>query len=143
MTINPRAIRALRAVRTRLRDVAAAEHSVAANARDGVAARLRSEHDLLGEVLEDAHRALAAARTVYELDLVADGIVAQRGAIANAATAHADASAVVDLTAARLRERTRQLRTAEKLVELSDDERYVREARAEQRGTDDLASRRR
>lgn len=140
MSIDPRAARALRAARTRLRDAAAAEHALAANARDGVADKLRTEHDRLDEVLADAHLALAAARTVYELDLVADDIALQKRAIANVATEHAAAIAVVDRASEALRAKTRQLRTAEKIVELVDNERATRDARTEQRTTDDLAS---
>ncbi len=142
MTINPRAIRALRDARTRLRDIAAAEHGQATGARERVALHLASERDALTAQLDDASDELASARTIHQLVLVAALVDEHHGSIANATRAHADASGEVDRAAERLRDRTRQLRTAEKLVEISKQERATSEARAEQRSADDRGARR-
>jgi flagellar biosynthesis chaperone FliJ len=143
MTIKPRVVRALRDARTRLRDVAAAEHSTSSAARDRTARELADEHDALEGALDQAAGALAAARTVHDVARVAETTGAYRIAVDEAAQRHQVAVAATETTADRLRERTRQLRTAERIVEIVDDHRARTEATAEQRGSDDLAARRR
>jgi flagellar biosynthesis chaperone FliJ len=143
MTIRIRVVRALKDARTRLRDVAAAAHSTAAAVRDHSARELRDEHATLQAALDDAAAMLAAARTVHELDRVADSTGVYRLSVADATERHAAATTASETTADRLRERTRQLLTAERLVERVEDRRAKREARAEQRGADDMAARRR
>jgi hypothetical protein len=140
--IKPRVVRALKDARARLRDVAAAAHATAAATRDRCADAVRDEHASLETTLDDAAASLARARTVHELDRVADATVASRLAVADALARHDDAAAASATTAAHLRVRARQLRTAERLVERVDDHRAEREARAEQHGNDDLAARR-
>jgi flagellar biosynthesis chaperone FliJ len=143
MTIKIRVVRTLKEVRTRLRDVAAAAHANAAGIRDRSAQELQAEHEQLENALDEAIDELAAARTVYELDLVAEATGGQRLSVADAARRHQSALAASETTADRLRERTRQLRAAEQLVERADHRRARRESRAEQRRADDLAARRR
>lgn len=143
MTIKPRVVRALKDARTRLRDAAAAAHSTTSAARDRSARELADEHASLEAALDDAAAQLAAATTVHELDQVAESTGVVRMALAEASERHAIAVAASETTADRLRERTRQLRTAERLVDLVEDHRARREARAEQYGADDLAARRR
>ena|ERR1700712_1550013 len=143
MTIKPRVVRALKDARTRLRDVAAAAHSTTSAARDRCAQQLADDHASLEAALDEAAGTLAAARTVHELDRVAESTGVYRLAIVDATQRHVDAVAATETTADRLRERTRQLRTAERLVEIVDDHHAKREAHAEQRGADDLAARRR
>ena len=137
MTINPRAIRALRDARTRLRDIAAAEHGEATGARERVALRLATEREALTTRLDEASTELAEARTIHQLVLVAALVDEHHDAIATTIRAHADASGHADHAAGRLRQRTRELRTAEKLVEISKQERDTSEAKAEQRSADD------
>ena len=143
MTIRPRAVKALRNVRERMRDAAAATHVVAAAARDTSRAALNEQHERMTAFLDDAPEVLAAARTIHELDQVAETTGVHRIAIADANARHVDAVAVTEQTAGKLRERTRQLRTAERLVERVDDSAAKLAARDEQRGNDDLAARRR
>ena len=143
MTIKPRVVRALKDARTRLRDAAAAAHSNATAESERQARAVADEHETLEAALDDATTALAEARTVHELDRVADHTSAYRLSLEDAMQRHADAAAVTEPTADKLRERTRQLRTAERLVDLVDQHRAQREARAEQRSTDDLNARRR
>ena len=143
MTIKPRAARALRDARTRLRDAAAAAHSTAAAESDRSARAVEGEHETLETALDAATTALADARTIHELDRVADHTSAYRLSLADAMQRHADAAAVTETTAGQLRERTRQLRTAERLVDRIEEHRARRESRAEQRSTDDLTARRR
>jgi hypothetical protein len=143
MTIKPRVVRALKSARTRLRDVAAAAHSTASAVSERSARALEAEHDSLETALDAATDTLASARTVLELDRVAAATSEYRLSVADAMQRHADANAATQTAADRLRERTRQLRTAERLLEQVEHRRARRESRAEQRRTDDLVARRR
>lgn len=143
MTIKPRVVRALRDARTRLRDVAAAAHSTATAESDRSARALEGEHETLQAALDAATDALATARTIHDLDRVADHTSEYRMSLGEAMQRHADAAAATETAASRLRERTRQLRTAERLVDRVERHRARRESRAEQRRTDDLTARRR
>lgn len=140
MTIRPRVVRAFRDVRERLRDAAAASHAKAATAAAASRAELGAEHDRLEEFLEAATDALAAARTVHDVDHVAELVVVHELAIKDASARHDAAVSITETTARALRDRTRQLRSAEKLVELVTEHHAANDARAEQRGNDDLAS---
>jgi hypothetical protein len=142
-TIKPRVVRALKDARTRLRDVAAAAHSTASAARDRSARELDDEQVSLEAALDEAGQTLAAASSVHDLDRVADATIEYRLSLADAMERHALAAAATAATADRLRERTRQLRTAERLVEIVEHRRARRESRAEQRSADDMAARRR
>jgi len=142
MTIKIRVVRTLKDVRTRLRDIAAAQHSNAAAQRDRSARDLAQEHATLETELDRAASTLAEARTVHDLDRVAEATGVHRLLIEDATQRHQVAVAASQTTADHLRERTRQLRTAERLVELADTRRAKRESRAEQRRTDDMAARR-
>ena len=142
MTIKIRVVRTLKEVRTRLRDIAAAQHSNAAAQRDRSARDLQDEHATLQTALNQAASTLAEARTVHDLDRVAEDTGVHRLSVADAAKRHEVALAASQTTADHLRERTRQLRTAERLVELANARRAKRESRAEQRRTDDMTARR-
>ncbi|MEJ7603816.1 MAG: hypothetical protein WKG01_38375 [Kofleriaceae bacterium] len=140
MTIRPRVVRALRDVRERLRDAAAATHAKAATAAASSHAELSAEHDRLEEFLVSARDVLAVARTVHEVDRVAETVVVHRLAIADASARHDAAVTVTQATASALRDRTRQLKSAEKLHELVTEHHATTAAKAEQRGNDDLAA---
>lgn len=142
MTIKPRVVRALRDARTRMRDAAAAEHSTTTAARERAEQKLADERAALDAALDAAADSLAAARTVHEVDRVAESTGVYRLAVVDAATRHSQAVHANHATAARLHERTRQLKTAERLVDLVEDFRAKREATAEQRSADDMAARR-
>jgi hypothetical protein len=143
MTIKIRVVRALKNARTRLRDAAAAAHSTAAVNRDRSAQELQDENESLEAALDEAAHSLAAARTIHELDRVADHTVVYRLSVADATKRHEVAQAASELTADQLRERTRQLRTAERLFEQVEHRRARRESRAERGRVDDMAARRR
>lgn len=143
MTMKIRVVRALKNARTRLRDVAAAAHSTAAVNRDRSAQELQDEHDSLEAALDEAADSLAAARNVHELDRVAEATELYRLSVADAAQRHQVALAASEITADALRERTRQLRTAERLYERVEHRRARRESRAERTRADDMAARRR
>lgn len=142
MTIRPRAVRALRDVRERLRDAAAASHATASAAREATQIALVTEEKQLTAHLDEASSVLGSARTVYDLDRFAEATGVYRIRIADASNSHDQATSVTHSTAAKLRESTRQLRSAEKLVELTETRRSRREAATEQRTNDDLAGRR-
>jgi len=143
MTIKPRVVRALKDARARLRDVAAAAHSTASAHSDRSARELAGEHESLSSALDAAVDDLAAARTVHDLDQVAAATSEYRMSLAEAMQRHAEAAAATETAADHLRVRTRQLRTAERLVDRVEEHRAKREARAEQHRADDLAGRRR
>jgi flagellar biosynthesis chaperone FliJ len=143
MTIKPRTVRALKDARTRLRDIAAAAHSTAAAHSDRSARELEDEHESLQAALDEATQELAAATTVHELDRVAATTGEYRLSVADAIERHAVATAATETAAGQLRERIRQLRTAERLLEIIEERRAHAESRADQRRTDDLNSRRR
>lgn len=143
MTIRPRAVRALRDVRVRLRDAAAASHATAATARDAKHAELDRERGRLEEFLDDAIGVLSAARNVHELDRVAETTGVHRLEIADASARHVEAIAATEAAAGYLRDRARELKRAELLVERVTDERARTEAKTEQRVNDDMSTRRR
>ena len=143
MTMKIRVVRALKQARTRLRDAAAAAHSTAAVNRDRSAQALQDEHESLETALDEAVDSLAAARTVHELDRVAEHTFVYRMSVEDATKRHEVALAASELTADQLRERTRQLRTAERLFEQVEHRRARRESRAERRRVDDMTARRR
>jgi hypothetical protein len=143
MTMKIRVVRALKNARTRLRDAAAAAHSTAAVNRERSAQELQDEHESLETALDEAADSLAAARNVHELDRVAEATIVYRLSVAEAAQRHQVAIAASQVTADTLRERTRQLRTAERLVEKVEHRRARRESRAERTRADDMAARRR
>jgi flagellar biosynthesis chaperone FliJ len=143
MTINPRVVRALRDARLRLRDVAVAEHSLASTARASAAQQVDAAKDELEDFLDAAATTLTGLRSIYDLDRIADVVSAHHVEIATATQSHDTAVAMTEAAADRLRDRTRQLKTAERLVEVSDKARADRDHRTEQRGSDDMTGARR
>jgi hypothetical protein len=140
MTIRPRAVKALRDVRERMRDAAAATHATASSARERSELALAEERKRFEEFLDGTPETLASARNVYELDQLAEDTGVHRLAIVDAEADWEETTAVTEATALRLRERTRQLRSAERLVEASDEIRAKAAARVEQSGHDDMSS---
>ncbi|HET9620676.1 MAG TPA: hypothetical protein VFP84_04895 [Kofleriaceae bacterium] len=143
MTVKPRIVRALRDARTRMRDAAAADHSVTTAARERAEQQLADEQRALEAALDAAAGRLAGARTVWEVHHVAEGTGVHRLAVLDAAARHHQAVHASNATAAKLHERTRQLKTAERLVDMVEDVRAKREATAEQKSADDMAGARR
>jgi hypothetical protein len=143
MTIRASVARQVREARERLRDLAAADHAVAENANRAASEQVASEKARLALVLDDAPAALEAATSVYDLERVALVVDDQEDAVVSAEKDRAVAADRARLSAAQLRERTRLLRSAEKVVELVEKSRATAEARAEQRTADDLAGSRR
>jgi len=142
VTIRPRAVRALRDARTRLRDVAAAGAAVAATARDNSHLALVRRQESLEDFLDEATDVLAAATNVYDLSQLEDITGAFKLEIADASAIHDEACVAATTAADQLRDSARQLRRAEKLVERADHDRARVEARGEQRLNDDLSGRR-
>lgn len=143
MTINPRIARSVRDMRSKLRDLAAAEHGEANAKTAAAAARVADEQQALEDTLDEAEDTLTGITNVYALDSVAGLVACQREAIVEASTAHARATEVATVAEAQLRTRIRQLKTAERVVELVKDHRDARDARAEQGAQDDLVNARR
>jgi flagellar export protein FliJ len=143
MTINSRVARSVRDLRSRLRDLAAAEHGEASAKTTAAAAHVTNQEQLLEDTLDEAEDTLTGITNVYALDQVAGMVACQREAIVDATTAHTEATEVANLAEARLRSRIRQLKTAERVVEMVQEHRNAREARAEQGAQDDLVNARR
>jgi flagellar biosynthesis chaperone FliJ len=142
MTIRPRAVRALRDVRERLRDAAAATHASASAARDASQVALVEEQQELTRHVDDAAQVLGSARTVYDLERYDEDTGVHRLAILEAQKKRDQADAASQVTAQSLRDSTRKLRSAEKLVEHVQNTRERAASVAEQRANDDMAGRR-
>lgn len=140
MTINARVARSLREMRSRLRDLAAAEHGDAQSRSTAAADHVADQHARLEDTLDESEGTLATATTVYALDDMGHLVGSHRAAITDAVALHSAATQIADLAHARLRARIRQLKTAERVVEIIDRERTTREARSEQLGHDDLSA---
>jgi flagellar export protein FliJ len=143
MTIRPRAVRALRDARSRLRDIAAASANVANETRETSHLALVRENDKLEEYLDGAAGELASARTVHDLGRVAETTGVYRLEILDASARLDEASKAASAAQDRLRDSSRALRRAEKLEERVIDERVRGEARSEQRLNDDISCARR
>jgi flagellar biosynthesis chaperone FliJ len=143
MTIRPRAARNVRDLRTRLRDIAAASHASTVAAQQRSQQALDAERRALDEHLDTAQHELLDARSVYDIETFDEDTGVHRIAIADAAKQFADDTTQTRISEAALRERARQLRSAEKLVERLEHGVSVREAANEQRANDDISARRR
>jgi flagellar export protein FliJ len=142
MTNRARTARVLREVRTRMRDLAAASHAVAAAHHDTAQRTLVAEENHLQAYLDNAHLSLAAARNVNDFDFVSYHVDGHKQAIAGAAAEHTTSATRMNQSHVALVASTRQLKTAEKLVERIDLEVAKIEQRNEQRAQDDLTRRR-
>lgn len=143
MTIDARVARTVRAVRAKLRELAAAEHQTAANATQAAAATKTAEETQLAELLDGASGVLCGVTSVHELDDLGDLVASQRASCDAASGSYDAAQQISELSAARLRARTRQLKTAERVVEIIRHERARRESKADQLRNDDLSTARR
>jgi hypothetical protein len=143
VTIRPRAARNLREIRSRLRDVAAAAHAGKVAVRDHRTAALADRQAELEAQLDDAQYQLAGATSIYALESVNEDTGAHRLVVLDAARDLEDATKETRISEQALRERARQLRSAERVVEELEKQTTRREAVAEQRAQDDMSARRR
>ena len=143
MTIRPRAARNVRDLRTRLRDIAAASHATTVATAERSREALEAERRALDEHLDTAATELLEARSIYDLQSVDEDTGVYRIAIADADKKYSDDTAQTKLSEAALRERARQLRSSEKLVDRIELSLQQREASNEQRANDDISARRR
>lgn len=143
MTIRPRAARNVRDLRTRLRDIAAASHANTVAARERSREALEAERRALDEHLDTAQHELLDARSIHDIETFEEDTGVHRIAIADAAKQYDDDTTQTQISEAALRERARQLRSAERLVERLELGAAQREASAEQRANDDISVRRR
>lgn len=134
--------RVLREVRTRLRDLAAASHAVATAQHDTTKSVLEAEEHGLESYLDNAHVSMSGARTVYDFDLVSFHIDGHKQAINDAAAEHDTSTTRMQQSHLALVASTRQLKTAEKLVDRISEEMARAEHKSEQRAHDDLGRRR-
>lgn len=143
MTIRPRAARNVRDLRTRLRDIAAASHASTVAAQQRSQQALDEERRALDEHLDTAQNELAGARSVYDIETFEEDTGVHRLAIADATKRFEEDTTQTRISEAALRERARQLRSSEKLVERLEQGVAVRDAAIEQRANDDISARRR
>jgi hypothetical protein len=143
MTIRPRAARNVRELRARLRDLAAASHAKTVAARDHERVALELHEDQLEAFLDAAPLELAEATSIHELELVHEDTGVHRLAVRDANQRLSDATRQTTMSEAALRERARQLRSAERVVDKLERAQTQREAIAEQRSHDDMSARRR
>lgn len=143
MTIRPRAARNVRELRTRLRDIAAASHAVTIAAQQRSLEALEAERRALDEHLDTAEVELLEARSIHDLESFDEDTGVHRVAVADAAKHYDDHTMQTRLSEAALRERARQLRSAERLVDRLEQSMAAREAATEQRNNDDISARRR
>lgn len=143
MTIRPRAARNLRELRSRLRDVAAASHASTVAARDQHRDLLVDEEERLQTHLDTAQHVLAEATSIHDLEMVDEDTGVHRLAVTEASSRLAEATRQTAISEAALRERARQLRSAERVVEKIEHAISRRESAAEQRAHDDISARRR
>ncbi|MFT3694182.1 MAG: hypothetical protein QM831_13640 [Kofleriaceae bacterium] len=130
-------------MRTKLRDLAAAEHGQATARTQAAAAQVAAEEQTLEDTLDEAEDTLTGITNVYALDDVAGLVACQRQAIVDAETSRKAAAVAAEKTEAHLRTRVRQLKTAERVVEMIKEDRAHRDAKAEQLANDDLVNARR
>jgi flagellar biosynthesis chaperone FliJ len=142
MTKLARNARVLREVRTRMRDIAAASHAVATAQHDTTQKSLATAENQLESYLDNAHLSLAAARNVNDFDFVSYHVDGHKQTITDAAAEHTSSTTRMTQSHVALVASTRQLKTAEKLVERIDIEAAKTEQRNEQRAQDDLTRRR-
>ena len=140
MTIRPRAARNVRDLRNRLRDIAAATHANTVAAQQRSLEALQAERRALDEHLETAENELLEARSVFDIETFEEDTGVHRIAIADATKQFEQDTSQTKLSEAALRERSRQLRSAERLVERIELGVAQREATAEQRANDDISS---
>ncbi|HEY0251398.1 MAG TPA: hypothetical protein VGC41_07710 [Kofleriaceae bacterium] len=130
-------------MRSKLRDLAAAEHGQATARTQAATASVARKAQVLEDTLDEAEDTLTGITSVYELDNVAGLVECQRLAIVDAEKTRVGFVEAEKTTEAQLRSRIRQLKTAERVVEMVKEQRAVREARAEQSANDDLVNARR
>ncbi len=143
MTIRPRAVRSLRDARERLRDIAAARQSQTQIACERANQELAAHTEHRDDFLDESSALLEAARSVKDLVNVAEATGEYELAIADAAKVCARESDANLHASMQLGERTRALRTIEKIAERMERERMTAESRREQQHSDELAGRRR
>jgi flagellar biosynthesis chaperone FliJ len=141
MTIRPRVVRAVRAARAHLRDVAAAEHAHRRAEADLASRDLVSATDVLDAHLAAAPDKLAGATSVSQVIRVIAAVDLERRVVAEAATSADQAADRSRQAADQLRTRERALRTVDRVAERLQEARTEAESRAEQVASDELAAR--
>lgn len=143
MSLRPRALHAVVRARTRMRDLAAAGEARAQTAEQSACdAASRAVLDL-DAALDDAGAQLSRGSSVTEIARIIGDLGTERAAVIAAEAARTKAAAELELAASELRMRERQRRTVERALEDLYSTRDRRDAKDEQRLTDDLGGRRR
>lgn len=137
MTVRPRQLRAVIAARGRLRDLAGVAHANAAAAEQEAADAASTAAAELEQSLATARDRMASSSGVTDLMRIADELAADRAQAAAAEKAREAANARARASAAALRQRERELRTVERVLEDSRERLAAMAEKGEQRATDD------
>jgi hypothetical protein len=137
VTLRRETVRALRDVRLKLRDLALADHAAVSDVQMSTEEILAAAREGLDGVLATATEALQAASTVNDLDRVSRGVAAHHLLVEDAHAEYVAAVAVTSAAAERLRDREREARRADLVVDRCDQEISRFERRQEQRSHDD------
>jgi hypothetical protein len=143
VTPRPRTIRAAIIARTNLRDRAAAAEARAQSENTEAAAALERATAELDRAMLSAGARMATSQSVTELARIVDELDAEKAAVVDARREREVAGVALRSAIDDLRRSERQLRTVERALDASNEQRAVEAARDEQRLTDDLGSRRR
>lgn len=140
MTIRPRAAKSLRDLRTRLRDLAAASHAGALAARDRSREALEAQVQALEEHFDTAQHELLDAKSIWDVESIDEDTGVHRIAIADANKQLAEDTKQTQISEAALRERSRQLKSSEAILERIETALDRKLSVAEQRAYDDISA---
>ena len=126
--------------RQRLRDVAAAEATVAEVDRRRELDRLDATIDLMMGTVDAAPTTLEGARSAADLLTTADELSALRMAVLTQTQKYEVSKSAAAGATERLRQRERELRSTEESIERIDQRRAREDARREQAATDDIVA---
>ena len=143
MTIRPRVVRAVRAARIHLRDVAAAEHMRRQTEAEMAERDRQSAAQALATRLAAAPNQLANATSVSQVIRVINSVDVEREDVARFAANASQAHVQTAEAAQQLRDRERAVRTIDRVADQMREAKAHGEAKAEQAASDDLAARNR
>ena len=140
MSPRLRMLRTIRDARERLRDVAAAHVSAAAQVHARHERVVRGETAALTQATEEAGEQLLAARTVHDLEEVADELEDKASAVNRALVSAEEARTATVRATGLMQERERDLMRAERLMEREGKAQEKAHARLEQFEQDEITA---
>jgi flagellar biosynthesis chaperone FliJ len=141
MTIDRRTVRTLRDVRSKLRDLALAEHASTSATQLRCAELMEAARSELEQTFTSAGAALRGAQSIADLERVSQEVAAHHVLVDEASADLAAAELRTEEASRQLRQRARQMESAERLFDQTRRESAKRVHRKEQRSHDDLRRR--